>query len=70
MFSCKGDRTLEQVAQRECGVSILRDIQNSTGQGPEQLALGDPDLRTRWSPDIPAALNQSVFFEMDYNGVT
>lgn len=27
-FYCKGDQTLEQDAQRSCGVSICRDIQN------------------------------------------
>jgi len=43
-FYCKHDQTLAQVAQRGCGVSILEDIQNLTGRGPEQRAVGDPAL--------------------------
>jgi len=33
---------LEQIAQRSCGVSILRNIQNLTGHHLGQSALGDP----------------------------
>ncbi|KAK4820477.1 LOW QUALITY PROTEIN: hypothetical protein QYF61_027938, partial [Mycteria americana] len=36
-----GDRALEQVSQRGCGVSILGDIQNLTGCSPEQPAAVD-----------------------------
>jgi len=43
-FNCKDDCTLEQDAQRGCGVSNLADIQNPTGQGSEQPAPGGPDL--------------------------
>lgn len=34
----------EQVAQEGCGISILEDAQNPTGQGAEQCALIDPAL--------------------------
>jgi len=40
----EGDRALEQVAQRDCGVSFSGDIQDPPGQGPVQPALGDPAL--------------------------
>lgn len=36
IFFCKGDQTLEQVAQRGCGVSDLGDIKNLAEHGPEQ----------------------------------
>ena len=38
------EQTLEEVAQRGCGVSILGDTQKPTGDGPKQLGLGDPTL--------------------------
>jgi len=38
----EGGQTLAQFAQRSCGVSILGDIQNSTGHSPEQPVLADP----------------------------
>ncbi|KAK4832246.1 hypothetical protein QYF61_021171 [Mycteria americana] len=44
---CPGGLTLERVAQRGCGVSIVGDTQNSAGHGPEQPALPDPAL-SRW----------------------
>lgn len=34
----EGGKTLEEFAQRGCGVSVLEDIQNPTGHGPGQLA--------------------------------
>lgn len=34
-------RTLEQVAQRSCRVSILGDAQNSIGHSPKQPALAE-----------------------------
>lgn len=30
-FSCEGGKALVQIAQRDCGVSILRDIGNQIG---------------------------------------
>ncbi|KAK4811097.1 hypothetical protein QYF61_016383 [Mycteria americana] len=42
LFYCEGGQTLEQVAQRGCGVSVLGDIKNPTGCGPEEPALVDP----------------------------
>jgi len=38
----EGDRALEQAAQRGCGVSFSRHIQDLPGRGPVQSALGDP----------------------------
>ncbi|KAK4827437.1 hypothetical protein QYF61_017994 [Mycteria americana] len=43
----EGDRTVEQVVLRSCGISILGDIQNPTGHGPEQLALMEHSLSRR-----------------------
>lgn len=36
LFYCKGDWTLDQVAQKGCGVSIPTDIQSATGHCPVQ----------------------------------
>lgn len=47
LFYCAGAQTLEQVAQGCCGVSILGDVRNLTGNGPGQPALGDPALSRR-----------------------
>lgn len=35
-FYCEGSQTLQQVAQRACGVSVLGDIENVTGHSPDQ----------------------------------
>ncbi|KAK4824797.1 hypothetical protein QYF61_019465 [Mycteria americana] len=43
-FYCESGQTLEQTAQRGCGVSILADIQNPTRHTSEQPALADPAL--------------------------
>lgn len=43
-FYCKGDWILEQVAQRDCTVPILAEIQNLTGQSPGQAALAESAL--------------------------
>jgi len=40
----EGDRALEDAAQRRCGVSFRRDIQNPLGHGPVQPPLGEPAL--------------------------
>ncbi|GAB0208744.1 mitochondrial enolase superfamily member 1 [Grus japonensis] len=40
----EGDRALEQVAQRACGVSFSGDIQHPPGHNPVQHALGVPAL--------------------------
>ena len=50
--------TPEEAAQGGCGVSILGDIQNLTGHGPEQPACSHPALHRgldRWSPEVPAS---------------
>lgn len=38
---CKGDKTLEEVAQRDCGVFILGHMQKSAGYRPGQCAMAD-----------------------------
>lgn len=35
---------MAQVAQRDCGVSVLEDIQNPTSRGPEQPPSAYPAL--------------------------
>jgi len=45
LFYQKGGQTLGQVAQRGCDITILGDIQNATGQGPERW-VGLDDLQT------------------------
>lgn len=48
LFSaCEDAQTLEEVAQRGYGGSILRDCQNLTGHGPKQPAPVRPALRGR-----------------------
>lgn len=42
LFNCEGGQTPKQIAQRSCRVSILRGIQNLTGQSPGQTALAVP----------------------------
>lgn len=42
LFHYESNGTLAQVAQRGCGVSILRDTEELPGHGPGQLALDGP----------------------------
>lgn len=43
LFHYEGDRALAQVAQRDCGVSIIGYIQKKpSGHSPGQAALGVP----------------------------
>ena len=42
LLPSEGDGALEQVAQWGGGVFPSRDIQDPPGQGPVQLAVGDP----------------------------
>lgn len=39
-FSSEGGQTQQQSAQGVCEVSVLRDTQNLTGQGPVQAHCG------------------------------
>jgi len=41
------DGALEQATQGGCGVSFSGDIQDPSGQGPVQPAVGDPALAGR-----------------------
>ncbi|KAK4816066.1 hypothetical protein QYF61_011074 [Mycteria americana] len=53
LFYCKGSQTLEQAAQRCCGVSTLGDTQNPTGHVTLAQA-GLDDL------EVPSNLNHSI----------
>lgn len=49
LFSSKVGQTPEQVAQGCCRVCVFEDIQNPTGDSPEQSVLLDPVLsRDNW----------------------
>ena len=62
-FFRKGDRALEQVAQRGCGVSFSGDIQDLPGHLPVQHGLGSLFWQggwTRWSLEVPSNPYSSV----------
>ena len=42
LLPSEGDGALEHAARGGCGVSFSGDIQGPPGQGPVQLAVGDP----------------------------
>lgn len=48
-WNCEGGQTLEQAANRGCGVSICGDSQNPTGHGPGQPVLADHALYGGWN---------------------
>lgn len=50
------DQTQEFIAERGCGISILRDISNSTGYEPKQVILGDAASRMT---SLPSSLLNS-----------
>ena len=66
LLPSEGDGALEQAAQGGCGVSFSGDIQDPPGQGPVQLAVGDPasggglDLMTHRGPFQPLLFCDSV----------
>jgi len=39
---CEGGQTVEEVAQKGCGISVFGDTQHPAGHGPGQSALCDP----------------------------
>lgn len=60
-----GDPCQEQVAQRDCGVSISGDKQNPDGHSSEESALGDLAMSRnieldRSYPEIPSNINGYV----------
>jgi len=62
-FYYEGDETLEKVDHRHCGVSILGDIQNPTGHGPEQHAVPDSALSRRLDQTISKGALQPQLFQ-------
>lgn len=65
-FYCEDVSALEQVAQRVCEVSVLRDIQNPSGHSPQQPALDDHALvNRRWSSQVPPS--SSILWFSDWS---
>lgn len=65
-LSCDGDGALAQVAQRECGDSLLGDLQKPSGYSPRDLAVAGPAWAggwTRWRPEVPSKLCHSVILQ-------
>lgn len=54
MLYYQDDQTLEQVARKHCGVSILRDRHTWTGYSLEQPVLGGP------APEVHSCPNYLV----------
>ena len=53
LLPSEGNGALEQAAQGGCGVSFSGDIQDPPGEGPVQLAVGDPALAGGLVPRRP-----------------
>ena len=49
LLPSEGDGALEQAAQGGCGVCFSGDIQDLSGQGPVQPAVGDPASAGGWT---------------------
>jgi len=52
-FSPEDTLAVQQVAQRNCAVSVLRGFQDLTGQSPEQPGAADPVLGGGAVPSFP-----------------
>lgn len=55
-FSPENTAAVQQTAQRNCAVPILRGFQNLTGQSPEQPGAADPVL----GQEVQSLLTQTV----------
>lgn len=71
LLYCDGNWALEQVAKKDCGVSILRDTQKLSRHGAGQPALGDPawaevlvDQMTSRGPCQPQPFCDFVSYEL------
>lgn len=59
LFYSEGDQTLDEGAQRGCGVSPFGDTQKLSGYSPEQPAAAAPALRRRLDQTISRGALQS-----------
>lgn len=67
-FYCEGDGTLEQVAQRGCGVSLLGGIKKKhLGMVLLSVALFEHICQTRQSLEVASKLNHSVILLKPYS---